>query len=187
MKGARHDSCKYKDFDDSRKGLYLGSIKSSLSFLCYEKGLLINPESLRELDKDGKVEVRVKDLSNFLRVEARYKPNNKSLMLRNIPDMKTPWKRLSIYSRSADLIEGVPDSFLRRMKKMPITKALAKLRGTKNEVRNMKNKIERRLKEHEVGFIDYDLIWQSWYDCVCEMGLLGQPQYWDKRNRNKLK
>lgn len=158
-------------------GLRLGSIRSKINILCYEKIHIKRREFYSLQYENGLMEVTNENHNNLLRIEARVKPkktlNQKkgnSLLLKEISSMDNPFLRLIIYRNQMqeDLIKK---SYL-----------LYKLKT--NDVMVIKKKMKKRSKlsrhslevieKNEIDLIDRDKVWEKWILCIRRFQYISQ-------------
>ena len=149
-------------------GLRLGSVRSKISILCYEK-IYIRRRDFDSLKSEGKyVEVN-NDYNPLLRIEARFKPKillqdkkDKALLLKDISSMENPFLRLIIYNSM--------------MQENLIKKNYLQCKLKTSDVNVIKKKMKKRLKlsrhslavieQSKIDLIDLDKIWEKWELCI---------------------
>lgn len=158
-------------------GLRLGSIRSKMNVLCYEK-IYIGRKKFSSLQyENGLVIVNNKNHKHLLRIEARFKPKiilqgkkGKPLSLKEIASMENPFLRLMIYSN--------------KMQEDLINKNYLQYKMKTNNLIVIKNKMKRRSKlsrhslavieKNNVDFIDRDKVWEKWKLCISRLEYLSQ-------------
>lgn len=173
------------------QGQKLGSHKSEHHLSCYEK-LDVGDDlvSLNELpDEELQIEIAnwcdIQHYRQFLRLEARYKPRKKRLLLRNLHSLHNLLERIQFYkkpllAKKGDLewealLSGRTLPELRQFIKdtYPDTsKALLKRLG-------------QRLKSNQIDIFNKDDLWCDLHLLIDKLGILGKPQYWQLKHRQK--
>jgi len=177
-------NCKLKDYIWSLKnagvseyfhqknglpGLRLGSIRSKINILCYEKIYIRREEFYSLQSENGLINIKNKNYKHLLRIEARFKPkltfknkNRKALFLKEISSMENPFLRLKVYSN--------------KMQENLIKKKYLLYKIMTNDVMVIKNKMKKssKLSRHslaviernEIDLIVRDKLWEKWKLCV---------------------
>lgn len=160
---------KYFHHKNGLPGLRLGSIRSKLNILCYEKIHIRRKEFCSLQSENGLMEVTNINHRHLLRIEARVKPKitldqnrGKSLSLKEISSMDNPFLRLVIYSN--------------QMQEDLIKKTYLQYKLKTNDVNVIKNKMRKRskLSRHSLAVIDKnaidlinrDKLWEKWELCI---------------------
>ncbi|HGM4843417.1 TPA: hypothetical protein ACKQCQ_004127 [Serratia marcescens] len=158
-------------------GLRLGSIRSKINILCYEKMYIRRKEFYSLQFENGLLGVKSKNHKYLLRVEARFKPKTilqdkkgKPLSLKEIASMDNPFLRLMIYSN--------------QMQENLINKNYLPYKIKTNSVIAIKNKLKKRSKlsrhslsvieKNEIDLIDRDELWEKWELCIRRLEYLLQ-------------
>lgn len=166
---------KYFSHKNGLPGLRLGSIRSKIHILCYEKIYIKRKDFSSMKPQNGLIEVKNKNHRHLLRIEARYKPKitshskeAKALLLNEISSMDNPFLRLMIYSNEAQ-------ENLIRNNYLPY-----KLRT--NDILVIKKKMKKRsrlsrhslsiIEKNKIEFIDKDKVWEKWKLCIRRLGFL---------------
>ncbi|EBP2521091.1 hypothetical protein AAIJ15_002612 [Salmonella enterica] len=159
-------------------GVQLGSNRSPLSILCYEKIDAVGRKSKILRGKGGRVELEIGDFPYFLRLEARIKPggkpgskNHKYLLLADLKDMTYPFERLRIYPLNiqhmldiALMYENAPERH---------TIAYSKKHSQKSPERYWNSDKGRRyLETCEVTLFTEEKIWSFWRESVVRQGAI---------------
>lgn len=177
-------NCKLKDYIWSLKnagvseyfhqknglpGLRLGSIRSKINILCYEKIYIRREEFYSLQSENGLINIKNKNHKHLLRIEARFKPKltfknkkRKALFLKEISSMENPFLRLKVYSNK------VQENLIK--KKYLLYKIMT------NDVMVIKKKMKKSSKlsrhslavieKNEIDLIDRDKLWEKWKLCV---------------------
>lgn len=150
-------------------GLRLGSIRSKINILCYEKIYMRRKELFSLKSENGLMEVKSKNHKHLLRIETRFKPKiiskgekGKPLSLKEIASMENPFLRLMIYSN--------------QMQENLIKKNYLQYKIKTNDVMVIKKKMKKRSKlsrhslevieKNEINLIDRDKVWEKWKLCI---------------------
>ncbi|EOV9616986.1 hypothetical protein ACN5LY_001555 [Cronobacter dublinensis] len=150
-------------------GLRLGSIRSKINILCYEKIYIRRKEFSSLQSENGLLGVKSKNHKYLLRVEARFKPKTilqgkkgKPLSLKEISSMDNPFLRLMIYSN--------------QMQENLINKKYLPYKIKTNNAIVIKNKMKKSSKlsrhslavieKNEIDLIDQNEIWGKWELCT---------------------
>lgn len=149
-------------------GLRLGSIRSKISILCYEK-IYIQRKHFNSFKTENQYMEVNKDYRNLLRIEARFKPKTilrskkeKALLLKEISSMENPFLRLMIYNN--------------QMQEDLIKKNYLKYKLKTQNVIVIKNKMKKIVKisrhclavieKNAIDLIDRDKLWKKWLFCI---------------------
>lgn len=168
---------KYFHQKNGLPGMRLGSIRSKINILCYEKIYIRRKEFYSLPSENGLLRVKSKNHKYLLRVEARFKPKTilqgkkgKPLPLKEIAAMENPFLRLMIYSN--------------QMQENLISKDYLPYKIKTNNVIVIKNKMKRRSKlsrhslavieKSEMDLIDRDKIWEKWKLCIRRFQYISQ-------------
>lgn len=189
LKRAHKKSGEYRPFkdggDDMGTGLYLGSIRSGLSMLAYEK--VAGAQNLRE-------DFQVVPSRGFLRIELKRRPEKLAEMLKGINQLEANWDRVVFYSRTMQFCERLPQEFIRMLDTYPfqvaLGKRLDKLAGElppakdpmrkqiKKDREKLKYEIDRDAKKYKVTMVTPDIldgISTRWLEIVGQLGLMADP------------
>ncbi|MGR7622076.1 hypothetical protein ACU6XN_15365 [Klebsiella aerogenes] len=159
---------KYFHHKNGLPGLRLGSVRSKISILCYEK-VYIRRRDFDSLKSEGKYIKVNNDYNPLLRIEARFKPKNvvqdkkdKALLLKDISSMENPFLRLIIYNNM--------------IQENLIKKNYLQCKLKTSDVNVIKKKMKKRLKlsrhslaiieQNKIDLIDRDKIWEKWELCI---------------------
>ncbi len=159
---------KYYDTENGLPGVRIGSHRSILHIHCYEK---VNARRDRKLilkDRTKLININLDEHKRFLRIEARYMPGAKptskkkdALMLSQLLEMRTPFKRLQVYSKSLGK-ELLNKGYLHALPKEPSVIALK--RGLKQQPG--RSRLTAMLTRHKTVLFDEYEIWNQWPRCV---------------------
>ncbi|WP_145480291.1 replication initiation factor domain-containing protein [Yersinia similis] len=174
-----------RGFPDGGREVCLGSRTSQLYIACYPKidGL---GKQLPEPDTNGLVTINTAQLACFTRFEARLHMKQKhQLKLKNLQGIANLFEGLEFYDRSldADLVKYPEFAAMLRQWPLPQAKSEFKKMVGKNELQ----RFERRCLHRHIrsSLIDTPAVWEHWYLCIHNLGLLGQPGYWVPRHRER--
>jgi len=157
-------------------GIRLGSKRSILSILCYEKINVVGRTNQIMHEKDGRLELELGNYPHFLRIEARKKPkgkpgskNNKFLLLSDLKEMAYPFDSLQIYPHNirhmldvALMYENAPNRHTIAYYKKYSQKSPEKYWNS--------DKGRRYLERCEVKLFTEEKVWSFWPECVARMG-----------------
>lgn len=186
LQGAR--SAVTFDNDDDLDGLRLGSVRSKLYAVCYDKFDGSNQCNEAEpVRKTFDMDLLVQKLPRFTRVEVRSRPGKGFLLSRLSMLDNAALKKLSFYDPSLVDDQDLPDDFSRalRMHSLPI--AMLAISGSRADKERQKRVVKRVLKRYEIQAFDPDEVWDGWLECVDNLGILGQPAYWIEKHRLRRK
>lgn len=172
------------------QGKRIGGFRSKRHVQAYDK-LKVGPGIvLPPFDKDGLVDV---DLSvvphrQFLRIEPRWKPAPGHLLKWLTDDQRCPnlIRDLCVLKRELILDWRLPMEFRKAIEKVTIVQALNQLSGSEKEKRSKRRKINRVLADYEWPLFDHEAVWNGWSGCLAKLGILAQPQYWSRKNRERV-
>lgn len=170
------------------QGQRLGSNKSEYHAACYEK--LDVGDDLESLsDEELQLIItnwrEIQDYRRFLRIETRYKPRSKALLLRDIRNLHNLLERIGFYKKPLCTKEGDLDWEL-----LLSGMILPELRDYVNktnpkEAKKILKRLDNRLKNNQVDLFDKDEIWCDFHLLVEKLGILGVPALWQKSLREK--
>lgn len=170
------------------QGQRLGSNKSEYHAACYEK--LDVGDDLESLsDEELQLIItnwrEIQDYRRFLRIETRYKPRSKALLLRDIRNLHNLLERIGFYKKPLCTKEGDLDWEL-----LLSGMILPELRDYVNktnpkEAKKILKRLDNRLKNNQVDLFDKDEIWYDFHLLVDKLGILGVPALWQKSLREK--
>ncbi|WP_213991520.1 hypothetical protein [Sodalis sp. dw_96] len=157
-------------------GLQLGSKRSSLHILCYEKVDAVGCDTKVFREKGGKLDLELEHFPRFLRIEARDKPgpvsqNHKCLMLSELVNMAYPFRRLQIHSRG--MLQDI--KMVQLMANRPEHYTLTWLKNhlcRSTESPRISRKIRRIIDKHELTLFEEEKVWGYWPECVARLGLV---------------
>ncbi|EOD6327566.1 hypothetical protein ACRBF7_001326 [Providencia stuartii] len=170
------------------QGQRLGSNKSEYHASCYEK-LDVGDDLDTLHDKDLQLIItnwrEIQDYRRFLRLEVRYKPRCKALLLRDIRNLHNLLERIGFYKKPLRTKKGDLDweSLLSGMT-LPELRDYVK-ETYPNEVKKIFKRLDNRLKSNQFDLFDKDEIWCDFHLLVEKLGILGVPALWQKSLREK--
>lgn len=165
----------YFDKEDGLPGLRIGSCRSLLHILCYEK---VDANSSRKLifrERAKFININFDEYQQFLRIEARYRPNAKPtskkgnvLMLAHLSEMRNPFKRLRVYSKDLgnELLER---GFLCTLPDAPSIAEMKRYMMATMQCSRLPRKVDRLIAEHEIDLFDKHTVWTQWSCCVAQL------------------
>lgn len=173
------------------QGQRLGSHKSEYHLSCYEK-LDVGDDlvSLNELpDEELQIEIAnwrdIKHYRQFLRLEVRYKPRKKRLLLRNLHSLHNLLERVHFYKKPLIINEGDLDwEALLSGRTLPELRQYIKDTYLDTSETLLK-RLERRLKSNQIDIFNQDDLWCDLHLLIDKLGILGKPQYWQLKHRQK--
>ncbi|MCT6519171.1 hypothetical protein GY03_17990 [Proteus vulgaris] len=177
--------------DGELQGQRLGSNESEHHMACYEK--LDVGEELASLNAlpDDELQIKVanwrdnRHYRQFLRLEVRYKPRKKKLLLRDLRNLHNPLERVQFYKKTLLAKKGDLD-----WEALLLKRTLPELRQFIKDTYpdSYKMQLKRlacRLKMNQVDIFNKDEIWCDLHLLVDELGILGWPQCWQRKHRQK--
>lgn len=174
--------------EDEFQGQRLGSNKSEYHASYYEKldvGDDLDSLSDEELQLIITNWREIQDYRRFLRLEVRYKPRCKALLLRDIRNLHNLLERIGFYKKPLCTKEGDLDWEL-----LLSGMILPELRDYVNktnpkEAKKILKRLDNRLKNNQVDLFDKDEIWCDFHLLVEKLGILGVPALWQKSLREE--
>ncbi|EPL4466684.1 hypothetical protein MC862_002851 [Proteus mirabilis] len=174
--------------EDEFQGQRLGSNKSEYHASCYEK-LDVGDDLDTLHDKDLQLIItnwrEIQDYRRFLRLETRYKPRSKALLLRDIRNLHNLLERIEFYKKPLRIKEGDLD-----WESLLSNKTLPELRDYVNkanpkEAKKIFKRLDNRLKNNQFDLFAKEEIWYGFHLLVDKFGILGVPALWQKSLREK--
>ncbi|EPS9066829.1 hypothetical protein [Providencia stuartii] len=173
------------------QGLKLGSHKSEYHLSCYEK-LDVGDDlvSLNELpDEELQIEISnwrdIQHYRQFLRLEVRYKPRNKRLLLRNLHSLHNLLERVHFYKKPLIINKGDLD-WEALLSGMTLPELRQYIKDTYLDTsETLLKRLERRLKSNQIDIFNQDDLWCDLHLLIDKLGILGKPQYWQLKYRQK--
>jgi hypothetical protein len=182
LKGTRKGTV-FSD-ENSVTGIRLGSVKSPLCVSNYDKVTPVGEGNTEDNDLTT-MDVLAGSYERFTRIELRIKPMARSMMLKDLIFLNNPLKGVSLYNRDLKYDSGLLSDFTTELDKGTIPSALSKLTGSSRAVRKSRKAVLGQMPRYEMKLFNSDKVWSYWRDCLEQMGVLGQPQYWEERNRRR--
>ncbi|WP_374448479.1 hypothetical protein [Providencia sp.] len=174
------------------QGQKLGSDKSEHHLSCYEK-LDVGDDlvSLNELpDEELQIEIAnwcdIQHYRQFLRLEVRYKPKGKKLLLRNLHSLHNLLERVQFYKKPLLAKKGDLEweELLSGMTLPELRKYIKKL-YPKKEADRLIDCFLYSLKSNQIDIFNKDDLWCDLHLLIDKLGILGKPQYWQLEHRQK--
>ncbi len=165
----------YFDKEDGLPGLRVGSCRSLLHILCYGK---VDANSGRKLifrERAKFININFDEYQQFLRIEARYRPNAKPtskkgnvLMLAHLSEMRNPFERLRVYSKDLgdELLER---GFLCMLPHAPSIAEMKRYMLATMQCSRLPRKVDRLIAEYEIKLFDKRTVWEQWSRCVAQL------------------
>lgn len=171
---SKHESYNPKD---GLPGVRLGSIRSNLHMLVYEKvDITGSTHKFREIG--GNLDIDLNDHPLFLRIEARVKPDAKPgskrkvpLMLKELHKMDNPFERLEVYSKGLEA-HLLMDEFCRCKPKSNTLNAWRQHMKRSQKTSRISRKIEGIIEKYNIELFDKGQVWGEWDKCLKRLGLL---------------
>lgn len=165
----------YFDKVNGLPGLRIGSCRSRLHILCYGK---VDANSGRKLvfrERAKFININFDEYQQFLRIEARYRPNAKTtskngnvLMLAHLSEMRNPFERLRVYSKDLgdELLER---GFLCTLPDAPSIAEMKRYMLATMQYSRLPRKVDRVIAEYEIELFDKHTVWTQWSRCVAQL------------------
>lgn len=172
-------------------GLRIGN--ANLIASCYEK-VDVRELSQKEFKRASLLELDFNEYRDFLRIELRLLPRKGDLRLGSLNHMENLPKRLAFYNkalRKDKRLDPMFASLLDQGMSIPQARCVYKPSSVVNGKAVSTNKkqamkrLERCLKKHQVRLFDAECLWNNLSKVIDKIGIVGMPQYWDEKIRNK--
>ncbi|EAN0348707.1 hypothetical protein JGX82_001975 [Salmonella enterica] len=179
------------DPDNGMHGLRIGN--ANLIASCYEK-VDVRELSQKEFKRASLLELDFNEYRDFLRIELRLLPRKGDLRLGSLNHMENLPKRLAFYNkalRKDKRLDPMFASLLDQGMSIPQARCVYKPSSVVNGKAVSTNKkqamkrLERCLKKHQVRLFDAECLWNNLSKVIDKIGIVGMPQYWDEKIRNK--
>ncbi|MEZ2895443.1 hypothetical protein [Providencia rettgeri] len=172
------------------QGQKLGSHKSEHHLSCYEK-LDVGDDlvSLNELpDDELQIEIAnwrdIQHYRQFLRLEVRYKPRKKRLLLRNLHSLHNLLERVQFYKKPLLAKKGDLDwEALLSSRTLPELRKYIKKLYPKKEADRLIDSFVDGLENNQINVFNQDDLWCDLHLLIDKLGILGKPQYWQLKHR----
>ncbi|HFK8166802.1 TPA: hypothetical protein ACGZ2B_002713 [Citrobacter freundii] len=165
----------YFDKENGLPGLRVGSCRSLLHILCYGK---VDANSGRKLifrERAKFININFDEYQQFLRIEARYRPNAKPtskkgnvLMLAHLSEMRNPFKRLRVYSNDLGN-ELLKRGFLCTLPDAPSIAEMKRYMMATMQCSRLPRKVDRLIAEYEIELFNKHTVWKKWSRCVAQL------------------
>lgn len=183
-------SGKHYSNEGELQGQKLGSHKSEHHLSCYEK-LDVGDDlvSLNDLpDEELQIEIAnwhdIQHYRQFLRLEVRYKPRMKRLMLWNLHSLHNLLERVQFYKKPLLAKKGDLEwEALLSGRTLPELRQFIK--GISPDKLALLKRLGHRLKSNQVDIFNKDDLWCDLHLLVDQLGILGKPHYWQLKHRQK--
>ncbi|QXX84390.1 hypothetical protein J6836_08460 [Providencia sp. R33] len=174
------------------QGQKLGSDESEHHLSCYEK--LDVGEDLVSLNAlpDDELQLNVanwRDIRHyrqFLRLEVRYKPRKKKLLLRNLHSLHNLLERVRFYNKPLLAKNGDLEwEALLSVMTLPELRKYIKKLYPKKEADRLIDCFVDSLESNQVDIFNKDDLWCDLHLLIDKLGILGKPQYWQLKHRQR--
>ena len=149
-------------------GIRVGSKRSKVHILCYEK-INLGKDKDSSYHRNSKfINVNLSQHESFLRIESRYRPNAKPtsnygnpLMLSHLNYMENAFNRLQIYSKdlAKELLEK---GYVIKIPREPSINALKKRVLRDMNCSRLPRRVQKIFDSNRVYLFDIDAIWKRW-------------------------
>ncbi|EGJ3414432.1 hypothetical protein IHC78_004374 [Salmonella enterica subsp. houtenae] len=165
----------YFDKENGLPGLRIGSCRSLLHILCYGKVDVNSGRKLVFKERAKFININFDEYQQFLRIEARYRPNTKPtskkgnvLMLAHLSEMRNPFERLRVYSKDlgGELLER---GLLCTLPDAPSIAEMKRYMLATMQYPRLPRKVERLIAEHETELFNKYTVWTHWSRCVAQL------------------
>ena len=165
----------YFDKENGLPGLRIGSCRSLLHILFYGKMNARSGGKLVYKEKAKFININFDEHQQFLRIEARYRPNatptsknGNALMLANLLEMRNPFERLRVYSKDLgdELLER---EFLCTLPHAPCIAEMKRYMLATMQCSRLPRKVDRLIAEYEIELFDKRAVWAQWSRCVAQL------------------
>jgi len=171
----RAGKTKYFNDENGLPSVRLGSNRSKIHLLCYEKLDAFKNKCLVRKQNSDLIKINFNTHKNFLRIESRYMPNSRPkskngnpLMLKDILKMENPFIRLQVYSK--DLVHYLSKKeYILAIPPEPSTYALKSCIKRQMKYSRIPRDIQRIFINHRISFFEKNIIWKSWPICVKQL------------------
>lgn len=179
------------DPDNGMEGLRIGN--ASLIAACYEK-VDVRELSKREFNEASLLELNSSEYRDFLRIEMRLHPKKRDLYLKDLGNMQNLPKRLKFYNKALREDKKLDPEFASLLDQgMSIPQArtryipLSQINGKEvsSDKKNANKRLDNLLVKYEVELFDAEKLWGKLPKIIDNLGLIGKPQYWNVKLRNK--
>ncbi|HHC0329063.1 TPA: hypothetical protein ACOR9T_004675, partial [Salmonella enterica] len=142
---------------------------------CYGKVDVNSGRKLVFKERAKFININFDEYQQFLRIEARYRPNTKPtskkgnvLMLAHLSEMRNPFERLRVYSKD------LGDELLERglLCTLPDAPSIAEMKRymlATMQYPRLPRKVERLIAEHETDLFNKYTVWTQWSRCVAQL------------------
>jgi len=164
------------DTKNGLPGIKMGSSRSKLHALCYEKIDATKLSDTIKITKAKFINLSPSKHSHFLRIEMRFRPNMKPKetssntgICDTLLRMENVFQRIQVYSKEIIPIL-IEDEFIK------IEKNESSIVTIKNKILKetgsytLPRKYKRIIKKYNVNLFDINAIWREWHQCVSHLG-----------------
>ncbi|MGI3109754.1 hypothetical protein ACRRRU_19775 [Dickeya fangzhongdai] len=173
---SRASKGEYYKTENGLPGFKMGSSRSRLHVLCYEKIDATNSRHLVNSEKGNFIDICLKKHSHFLRMEIRFRPNTRpkvTLEEKSIRDhllkIENIFSKIQVYSTDLipKLLENKPIKINKNEQSIfEIKKKI--LKSTGNSI--LPRKYKRMIQKYKVELLNINSIWEKWHLCVSCLG-----------------
>lgn len=149
-------------------GIRIGSKRSIVHLLCYEKIYLEKIKEKSYQKKSKFVNIDLNQHEYFLRIEARYRPNakptsdyGKPLMLSNVQYMENAFKRVQICSKNL-ANELHEKGYINKIPREPSISSLKRRVLKDMNYSRLPRNVKRIFDSNRIYVFDKDVIWERW-------------------------
>ncbi|MCI4002617.1 hypothetical protein MRO73_08625 [Dickeya dianthicola] len=162
----------YRNNKKTLPSVRIGSSRSILYILCYEKIDAHGSKQLTFREKSRFININLNEHRQFLRIESRYQPNatptsksGNALMLAHLLSMGNPFERLQVYSDDL-AYELLTVGYIRAIPAEPSIAALKRsiMRNIQNS--RLPREVIGIIVKHEIELFNKNKIWEQWSLCV---------------------
>lgn len=169
------ETTKYFNKKNGLPGLRLGSIRSQLHILCYEKIDGFRNKTINSMKRTSIMNIKPNDCDKFLRIESRFRPkknilnNDNRTLLKNILQIENPFTRLIVCDRKI-LSTLYRNGFI---KSYPCNPSLIELKSfirSSEKISRLTQKHYHLISRSEISLFDIHMVWKFWPKCVSRLG-----------------
>ncbi|WP_051124143.1 hypothetical protein [Dickeya aquatica] len=168
----------YYDTLKGLPGIQIGSKRSQIHLLCYEKIDAYGNKSQKFKGQSKFIKINPNNHKRFLRIESRYRPNAKPtskngrpMMLADLLTMKNPFERLQVYSKD------MPHQLLGKgfIFEIPNEPSLGRLKQyilKDMQYSRLPRNIINEIKKHKIDLFNKHNFWYRWPLLVKKIGCI---------------
>ena len=176
--------------ENGMEGIVLGHSSKVASI--YEK-VDVRPLSKKDLVKVPCVKLQHNEYEEFLRIEMRFRPAKGELKLGDIKDMPNLLGHLAFYDKAFLIDPKLDPQFVKALDTMVMPVAMKKHKVSR-EIDGVKVSTARKAAmkricklrgKYRVDVFDADKVWKQLDVIIEKLGILGTPQFWNKKLRER--